>query len=80
MTNNCNDYCLNYGCQGGTNCPARAERIERAIQAGMRKTIRQRTILAAKTILKHVAFGMLSLFAVLMMAALVVVLLNGSKP
>lgn len=75
----CNDYCLNYGCQRLPDCPAREERIERIVKLAKRKTALEHAALVARTILKHVAFGMLCLLAVLVLCAAVVMILNGEK-
>jgi hypothetical protein len=75
----CNDYCLNYGCQRMPDCPARDDRIERVAKVAKRKTMRQRAGWVVKTILKRVAFGLLSLVAVLGMCAAVVMIFNGVK-
>ena len=75
----CNDYCLSYGCQRQPDCKEKIERIERVAKVAKRKTVRQHASRAAKTFFRRVAFGFLSLVAVLGMCAAVVMIFNGVK-
>lgn len=81
MTNaKCNTYCANFGCQGATNCPARSERIHRAMQVGVRQRTRQRTFEAFRVIFGRVALVLLFALAVACVSVLTGLALDASKP